>query len=371
MAFNKPDSADTTDFSGKSYGDSAAAQAGQSSYTVTPADSTSELSYINTDFSKYMGAYNEIPELAAMIDRKGNYVVGKGFKADKKTMGILNKIRGNGLDSFNIIMYNCVRTYTAGGDSFCEIIKDQKGKLRNLKPLNPGTIKVIANKGGVVTGYQQKQDNRQPDEEATIDFKPDEIFHLPYNRIADQIHGQSVIKKLMQVIEFRKEAMNDMRIVFHRYVKPLIISAVDTDDETEITNYKAKLDTAMSKGENMVVPKGVLADIEKISIPQFSTLDPLPWIQLLQTEFLKAEGVPDVVLGAGVKGTEAESKILYLAWQQVVEFNQMFLEEQIKAQLGLKVEFEFPASIEPDLTKDEKKDPTEKVKPVEAGKDQR
>ena len=40
----------------------------------------------------------------------------------------------------------------------------------------------------------------------------------------------------------------------------------------------------------------------------------------------------------------------------------MFLEEQIQQQLGLKVEFEFPASIAPELIKDEKKDPNENTR---------
>ena len=135
----------------------------------------------------------------------------------------------------------------------------------------------------------------------------------------------------------------------------------------EIEAYKKKLDSAMELGENLVVPKGVVDSMEKISIPQFSTLDPLPWIKMLQNEFLKAEGIPDVVMGVSGQATESESKMLYLSWQQVVEFNQMFLEEQIKAQLGIDVEFEFPADITPAFSTDNKKDASPKNRDVEAG----
>ena len=62
-----------------------------------------------------------------------------------------------------------------------------------------------------------------------------------------------------------------------------------------------------------------------------------------------AEGVPEVILGHGEETTEATSKILYLAFQQMIEYNQLFLEEQLKLQLGLDIEFNFPASIEPSL----------------------
>lgn len=360
MGTGKPGSADTTNFSAKTYSETAAYQDSTlypSSYSVTAASSTTENEYQNTAWTNQYGAYLEVSELAGMVDRKAMFVVGKGYKTKKKFLRSkkdqLSTIRGNGLDTANTIFYNAVRTYTIGGDFFAEIIKNKRGELRNLKPLNPSTIKVISNKHGVITKYIQQPENREGKE---ITFKPNQIFHLAYNRLADQIHGQGLIAKLERVIEMRRECMQDLRVVFHRYVKPLLISSVDTDDTTEINAYKQKLDTAMAKGENMVVPKGVLDGIEKMSIPQFSTLDPLPWIKLLQREFIKAEGVPGIVLGVGGESTEAESKILYLAFQQVIEWNQMFLEEQIKSQLGIEVEFEFPASIAPELMRDNAKD---------------
>ncbi len=375
MANTKPDSAAVQAFSSKIYANTAPAQDPTiypSSYQVTAASSTTETEYQNTVWSRQLGAYMEISEIGGMIDRKAMYVVGKGYKVKKRflrrTKDPLSHVRGNGLDTANTIFYNAVRVYTTGGDFFAEIVRNKRGELRNLKPLNPSTMKVIANDKGIITKYIQQPENTTGKE---VTFKPKQIFHLAYNRIADQIHGQSVIAKLERLIEMRRESMNDMRVVFHRYVKPLLISSVDTDDETEIATYKNKLDNSMEKGENMVVPKGILDGIEKMSIPQFSTLDPLPWIKMLQREFLKAEGVPAVVLGVGGDSSEAESKILYLSWQQVVEFNQQFLEEQIKAQLGIDVEFEFPASIAPELIEDEKRDPALNSNKVNPRKDQK
>ena len=101
---------------------------------------------------------------------------------------------------------------------------------------------------GTILGKLQQKGQR---------IEKEEMFHLAYNRIADQIHGQGVIDRLIKIAEMRREAMKDLRVVFHRYVKPLLISSVDTDDTTEIAAYKAKLDSAMEKGENLVVPKGV------------------------------------------------------------------------------------------------------------------
>ena len=365
MPTTKIDSSDVTNFSQKQYSNTAAYQDKSkypSSYSVTAAGDTTETEYQNTNWTTQHGAYLEVSELAGMIDRKAQYIVGKGFKVKGLLTGkkkkLLENIKGNGLDTFNTIMYNNVRTYTIGGDSFNEIIRNSRGELVNLKPLNPSTVKIHADDKGMIKSYEVFPIRSNPlgtSENASVTFQPNEIFHLAYNRVADQIHGQSVMDKLMPIIEMRGEAMRDLRVVFHRYVKPLLISSVDTDDTAEITSYKNKLDEAMEKGENMVVPKGVVDNIEKISIPQFSTLDPLPWLKLLQDEFLKAEGVPRVVLAIGEAGSDAESKIMYLSWQQIVEFNQMFVEEQTKAQLGIEVEFEFPADITPGLVEENKK----------------
>jgi len=360
MPNTKISSADYTDFSSKDYADTAAAQSStiyKSSYDWDAAGSTSETSFQNTNWEVQHGAYLAVSEFAGMIDRKAQYVVGKGYKINKlfkgKQKDILDRIRGNGLDTFNMIMYNAVRVYTLGGDFFAEQIRNKRGELRNLKPLNPSTVKVLGNKQGIVTGYlvyPQGELAGKP-----VPFKPEEMFHLAYNRMADQIHGQSVTDKLAPIIRMRREAMKDIQVVFHRYVKPLWIFAVDTDDTSEITAFKGKIDKTIEKAENLVIPKGTVDKFTSLSIPQFSTLDPLPWLNLLQGELLKAEGCPGIVMGSG-QTKESESKMLYLGWQQVIEFNQMFLQEQIKAQLGIDIKFEFPANIAPELSQDTKKD---------------
>jgi hypothetical protein len=157
-----------------------------------------------------------------------------------------------------------------------------------------------------------------------------------------------------------------MRIVFHRYVKPLIISHVDTDDEDEIAAYKQKLDKAIEMGENLVIPFDTLKLMEKMSIPQYSSLDPLPWIAALERDFFIAEGVPAIIVGSTEKSdTEASAKVLYLSFQQLIEWNQLFLEEQIKAQLGIEIELEFPASMEQQLANDNSK--ARKMNNMESG----
>ena len=49
-------------------------------------------------------------------------------------------------------------------------------------------------------------------------------------------------------------------------------------------------------------------------------------------------------------------KIAYLSFQQFIEEEQLYLEEQIGLQLGLKINLVFPASLEGELLSDKAKD---------------
>jgi len=348
-----------------------------SNYSVDPVeldspDGTKEYSYTNTNFGNEMGYLDTIPELASTIKAIAKWTVGKGYKADKKTTAILNSIIGWGKDSFNEIIKNDIKIYMASGDSYCEQIRAKtvldktrnvikkitglgkyapgSGRLLNLKPLNSGKMSTIVDEKGMLKKYRYNQGINKP----AIEFDPNQIFHLAWDRIGDQIHGTSIIRRLKNIIDARNEAMEDMRIVFHRYVKPLWIWALDSDDTTEIADFQAKADQVVESGENIYIPKGA-AEANRVSIPQYSTLDPLPWIDALNQYFYQATNVPDVILGSAKQTVEASAKMLVFAFEQSVEEHQLFLEEQIKLQLGLEVNFEFPASIAQDILNTEKK----------------
>ena len=311
-------------------------------------------------WSKWFGYYKNVPDAHAVIDTLATWSIGRGYEIPSKgflgkvmkknkTKEILDKIRGSGIDSFNSIIKNLLRATLIGGDSFAEIIKNNRGVLKNLKPINPGSMVVISNSKGIITGYEQIVGTGV--DTKTVKFKADEILHLAWNRLTDEPHGRSILEPLENIVEMKNEAMTDLRTVFHRYVKPLIISAVDTDDPEAIAAFKTKLDKAVENMENLIVPQGTV-DMERMSIPQYSTLDPLPWIKELQGLFTLSSGVPEVVLGFGRETTEASAKILYLAYQQTIEDIQLWLEEQLRNQLKIEVEFNFPADISPEIQKD-------------------
>jgi len=188
-------------------------------------------------------------------------------------------------------------------------------------------------------------------------FEPDEIFHLARNRVADEIHGVSMVKAVEEIILMRNEAMADYKKLLHRNIYPVRIWHLDTDDTAKIAAFKAKADKAYTQGENIYIPQGTV-ETEIAAVPTNATLNPLPWITQLNQYFFQATGVPQIIAGGSMEITEASAKIAYLAFEQTIEEEQLYLEEQVLRQLNLEIELEFPASLQNEMLSDTGKSET-------------
>ena len=184
----------------------------------------------------------------------------------------------------------------------------------------------IVGRNGIIKRYEQNSKIVGNDPKK---YKPDEIFHLVRNRVADNIHGTSMVKVLADIILMKNEAMADWKRVLHRNVDPVWIFHMDTDDPTEMATFKAKMDTLRGGNEqNLYMPKDVIVP-ELISVAPNANLTPLTWIDSLDDKFYQAAGVPKFIVG-GLGGlTEAAVKIGYLAFQQSTE------EHHVCVSLGL------------------------------------
>jgi len=319
------------------------------------ATGNGETNYTNTKWSKWYGYFTAIPELNAAINAKATWTIGKGFKAEPQTEMLLDSIKGFGKDTFNTILENAVRTYYVGGDAFMEIIRDDEGNLTNLKPLDPATITIVTNESGIIDRYEQIA-KRKSKEKSPKKFKPEDIFHLARNRVADQIHGTSVIESIENIILARNESIDDYKKVMHNNVTPRWKFKLKTDDEAEIAAYKAKMDSVTSTTSANIYEPFDVSESELIAVAPNATLDPKAWIEAQGDYFYEAVGTPQIILGGSGEFTEASAKIAYLAWQQNIEEEQLFIEEQVLLQLNLVIELEFPASLENELLSDKAKD---------------
>src|SRR3990167_4291922 len=144
-----------------------------------------ESEWTNSKWSKYWGYFNEIADLKGAMLMKAIWNVGKGFTADPETTVILDHISGWGKDTFEDVLFNMEVIRRVGGDSFAEIIREGD-QIINLKPLDPGSMRIVVDKKGMILRYEQISKTAGMPE---IKFKPADIFHLSNNRLADQIHG--------------------------------------------------------------------------------------------------------------------------------------------------------------------------------------
>ena len=317
-------------------------------WSVAPQDTDGvtgekEFEWTNSCWSQWLGYYKSIPELQTAVDAKANWTIGAGFTADEVTTMLLMSFKGHGKDSFNSIVGNMVRTYTIAGDSFAEIIRDDDGVLVNLKPLDPGSITIVYNSKGRIVRYEQKSKIKG----ATRKWMPEEMLHLSRKRIADEIHGISIIPAVESIILMRNEAMNDWKRVLHRNIDPLWIFHLDTDDTTKVAAFKAKMDAARGAGENMYIPKDAVVP-ELVTTSPNASLNPLTWIQQLNDYFFQTVNVPQIIVGNAKEFTDASGKIVYLSYEQSVKGEQLYVEEQLLAQLNIEIQLTFPASLQND-----------------------
>ena len=340
---------------------------------VDRAGTEKDTKWVNDKWITYNAYYKKHLTVKSVINKLGMWSVGKGFKGSEET---LNKIIGWGKDTFNEVIDNQVRVKHINGDSYAEIIREKgilnlgglikgKGKIINLKPLNPGSIGHVINPQGMLEGYKQKlaDGTEKP-------LKLEQVFHLTLNRTADEIHGTGDIQSLTTFLDKIKQLDEDMSVMFHRFVVPLVIWKLNTDNEPAMTTFKTQQVKARNGGDDMVIPDMAvdwsLLESGKVGI------DPMNWRNKWTEEVIKGGGVPALIMAIEAGTTEASSKMVYLAWQQVIEKEQRDLEAQMKLQLGLEVKFDFPARIEDNLNEDKNKDGNRmETTPPVAGKDQK
>jgi len=288
------------------------------------------------DLKKWYGYYRKNSENRAVIDKYASWTFGRGIKADAKNQAKLDKIKGFGKDSARAVLKRLWRTALICGDSFGHIIKDSQGRLTNLKPL--GNLTVVRNAEGIIVRYEDERNENKA-------YSPDIIYHLSNEASADEAHGIPFAECMEDVILSKIEAMSDLKILYHRNIKPISFFEVETDDTTKLNAMEATINEAYKKSENVVIPAGVLKEIKQAKVGQYATLDSLPYIKFLVRQFVTGCGMPEIVMGWSEGSTEAASKMVYLAYQQDIEDKQLYNEEMILEQLGIEVELEFPADL--------------------------
>lgn len=340
-------------------------------FSVPPATLDSptdqkETTWINSKWSEYYGYYSKMPELKRSINVKVSWILGKGIKADEATTMLLDTIKGNGKDTFRGILKNALTVKEIGGDSYAEIIRSKEEVLINLKPLAPDTIQHVFGRNGRFLRFEQID---RTNGKTIRKFMPEEIFYLAKNRIADEMHGNTDIEAVKDIILRRNEAITDWKRVLHRNVDPIVIIHADTDEQTKLDKIKADWEKIKREGETWIVPKGVIVP-EFVSVAPNATLNPVTWIEMQNDVFYETIGTPKVIIGNSKNFTDASSKIVYLGYEQTIKEEQLELEEQVLSQLNLVIKLPPPASLESGLLSGTENDEMDQVNPPEIEQEQ-
>lgn len=311
----------------------------------SPGD-TATTNWDNTNWTKYLGYYKTQPEIKQPVIALQTWAFGKGWEADDTTTVTLNNLTGWGEDSFQSIIENLLMQKKINGDAYAEIIRNERGALINLKPLNPGSMRTVVNKEGLIIRYEQLGRTRK---RAIRRFTTEQIFHISNDRIGDEIHGTSSVEAVEWVIIARKEAMEDWKRISHR--STIRVLYVDEDAPSKLKTLRDQYKDAIKNGEVLILP-GTKKDMEldDVNLPPIAPF--LEWIQYLEGFFYQVFGVPRVIATAE-GSTEASSKVGFLSFEPVYVREQRLMETDIKSQLGLDIIFNRPPSLKDNVQGDE------------------
>jgi len=303
----------------------------------------------NDRFQKDWNAFNGVPKLRSAIIMKAIWTVGKGYTTDLATKIRLEHITGNGKQTFRDILFSMVVTKQVARDAFALIVRDEDtDDIINLVQLDSKNMVILYNKSGQITGYELMNGVGKAQE-----YSVDEIFHLTHNQFAGELHGRSVPEGMEQIILTDDKIRQIGNRVAEFQSVPFTMFKVKSDDATTLATIETNITNARKKGKDMIIP-----DDENVLSFDTVTINPsnfiIEWLRMNDQEFYRAAGMPMVLFGGG--GSEANGKTSYLGHETVFENDQLYIEDQVRAQLGFIINLNSPASLLENLQLDEQKD---------------
>ena len=303
----------------------------------------------NPDFPKFFGKYNATNKIKAGIKAFATWVTGLGYTTESaRDQVILDNITGTGKETFDEILWNMLVIKKVNGDSYSNIMRNAAGSPINVKPINPTRIRVVYTPEGIIDRYEEISGKGT---KAIQTISTDKILHLMNDRVADSIHGDSVI----QALEWNVEAQEEARRAHRKLVKNngvVRIIEIDSEDTTKIAAFKVQWKEALERGDILLIPKNIAE--AKDWHGTLNTQEVLSWLNYLDDEHHQILGLPKIIGGASGE-IEGDSKVSYLAFEPVYKRAIRDLEKQIWNQLAIRIKFNLPPSLKNTLADNENK----------------
>ena len=157
-----------------------------------------------------------------------------------------------------------------------------------------------------------------------------------------------------KIILADEENFNVMQKVARFQAVPFIIFSVKTDNAVSIARFKSNIKSARENQDDLIIPDDEnLLDWDTVQVTPSAIL--MEWRNSLNNQFYQAVGMPLILFG-GAGTTESGGKVEYLGHETVFEFGQRYIERQVQAQLGWKINLNSPTTLLENLQADEAKD---------------
>ena len=318
------------------------------SKSIDEVSDQKEIRYTNTKFGEQLTAFKTYPQLNRSITALAVYTAGKGYTCESsRDEIILDHITGWGEDTFLSIIINMLKVKKFGEDAYAEIIRDEKGTLINLKPLNTGKMTIVCGRDGVILRYEYSNGKNKP----TI-FKPQEILHFCNERIANEMHGTSILEVCEWALKAKQQAMEDLKRITH--ISTVRIIYADVNDKTRLANVKSNYAEGIKNHEVVIFtcrPEDM--KFEDLNLPPIEAF--LSYFRYLDSFIYQAVGVPkDIVTTEG--STESASKMGTYNFEPTYSNERIQLEMDIWNQLAIKLKFGEQPTLDNALQTDTRKD---------------
>lgn len=293
-------------------------------------DSTKDISI----WEKYRNAYLRVPLVGSAIDTITVQAV-QEYHFEGPSLNKLELFA----DKHNLLIFfqRIAKMLLIYGNAYVEVVRE-RGKIIELKILDPITIDVIRKNTGKVIGYIQNINDinkilwgntLDKNETAKKVGKVDDIVHFKFNVIGSDKYGTSLIHRVLPIVNQKLNMEELMSVVIQRYVAPIIHIKVGSDEtpatQTDVSNVENKIEDIYANTEF------VTSHVVDASVLSFNgkSMDFDSLFKHVDEQIITGMMVPPVLLGrSDIGGQNAEV--------QLRSFTRM-----IKSlQRTLKVEFE-------------------------------
>ena len=301
------------------------------------ANSNKEETYVYFDkATENFGYQLKHPQIASRLNSLCTWAFGQGYTSeDKNMLSILKKIDGNGKEIFDNIVWTHANIKEGHGDSFTEIIRNNKGTLVNLINISPERVKVV------FVGTRIKRYEIYNGKE-WVKKQPNEIWHSINKKLGDSIRGTGDIQANKVVNDAMIEAFADERVIKHRD-KALGIVYYDTNNTGKIAYANSQIEKAVKNGEMVGLPKDT-AEIKPY--PSKSSEDRQNWLSYVDELGYRTGGVPKTMTTSD--GTSEVGGINgHLIFEPIYGKLQLDIENELWQQVAIKIKFNRPPSLAP------------------------